>query len=94
MKFKTEDYERSCGCRSVGECNHNQFAWMQALDGLVDSFAEEMKKKLRAKFLEGKSGWDDEEWSIDDIKRQATNHIDKGDPVDVANFAAFWWNKL
>ena len=95
MKFQTEDFRLSCGCRSVGECDHNSFAWMEALDALVDAFAKEMKLKLHRKAMEGKFGWDDPNWSFEDLKSQLIKHADRGaDPVDVANFAAFWWNRL
>ncbi len=93
MKFKTEYFRVKCSCRSVGECEHNDFAWMKALNTCVDAFALEMKKKLRQKFLEGRHGWDSPDWPKDDIRRRMYEHIDKGDPVDVANFAMFLWNR-
>lgn len=65
------------------------------LDALVDKFAAAMKSKLRRAATEkGRGGWDDPAWSIDEIKAALLAHVDKGDPVDVANFAAFWWNRL
>ena len=94
MKFNTEDFVKPCGCRSVGECDHNSFAWADALDSLVDAFATEMKKKMRKKFTAGQTGWDNPAWKADDIRTQLSEHVTRGDPVDVANFAAFWWNKL
>ena len=91
MKHKTEDHIKPCGCRSVGECDHNRFAWAQALDALVDDFAEAMKKRLRKKFVEGKEGWDNPNWPIEDIRKQL---FACRDPIDIANFAAFLWNRL
>lgn len=64
------------------------------LENAVDTFALKMKKKLRAKSHEGKQGWNDPYWSVQDIKKQLREHITKGDPVDVANFALFWYWKL
>jgi len=29
----------------------------------------------------------------DQVRERLLEHVDKGDPVDVANFAAFRWNK-
>lgn len=107
MKHSVEQHMRGCGCRSVGECDHNTFAWMKALDALVDDFAGAMKKKLRKKFVEGKQGWDDPEWSLGSMRQQLVEHAgvsfdwettrvqapESIDPVDVANFAAFMWNR-
>ena len=93
MRHTTDKYTNHCGCRSVGECNHNLFSWARALDACADDFNDEMKRKLKKKFMEGKSGWDSENWDIEDIKRQLIEHVEKGDFVDVANFAMFAWNK-
>ncbi len=107
MKHTVEKHEVSCGCRSVGECGHNTFAWMKALDALVDDFAEAMKQKLRKKHMEGRCGWDDLEWQTYEMRDQLIEHAgvrihttgvslldpDAVDPVDVANIAAFMWNR-
>ena len=95
MRVTTDQFIKPCGCRAVGECTHNSFAEFKALDALVDAFAKAMKKKLRhAAMAKGKGGWDDPLWSVPAVKGALIAHIEKGDPVDVANFAAFWWNKL
>ena len=108
MKHSVENHFRPCGCRSVGECDHNTFAWMRALDALVDDFAQAMKEKLYKKHLEGRSGWDDPAWETYKIRDALIDHAgvrittrgttlldpDAQDPVDIANFAAFWWNRL
>ena len=94
MRHCTEDYIPPCGCRSAGECDHGAFAWKASLDALVHDFARAMRAKLISKFMEGYSGWDDPEWSVEDIKASLLAHLEKGDPVDIANFAAFWWNRL
>jgi hypothetical protein len=94
-KITTEQFEVSCGCRSVGECNHGGFMELSALNALVDVFALEMKRKLRDAWLRrGRSGWDDPS-NIDSLKHGLINHITKGNSgnmVDVANFCAFLWN--
>ncbi len=88
-----EQFTKPCGCRSAGECNHNTFAEFTALDALVDAFAAEMKKKLRAKAMEGRSGWDDPQWEPG-IRAALIDHAQrgKGQEVDAANLAAMLWN--
>jgi hypothetical protein len=94
MRVTSQQFIKACGCRSVGECTHNPFVDFEALDALVDKFAAEMKRKLRRAAIEkGRSGWDDPAWHPGSIKSALLAHVEKGDPVDVANFAAFWWNK-
>lgn len=58
-------------------------------DDAVDQFAALMKAKLAQARVRGKSGWRDLEWPSSDISRQLREHVDKGDPVDVANYAMF-----
>ena len=55
----------------------------------VQEFAGAMETKLHYKEDEGKFGWDDPAWLIEDVKRQLIEHVEKGDFVDVANFAMF-----
>ena len=95
MKLCEEDFRVDCGCRAIGECSHNDFAWKRALDACVDAFSEDMKRKLVKKFLEGKSGWDDPGWTKEQIMKSLKEHIDKDneDMIDVANFAMFLWNR-
>ena len=84
---------KPCGCRSVGECTHNAFAEITAIDACVDEFADALKRKLHKKFIEGNSGWDDPEWPREEIIRKLRDHIDKGDMIDLAAFAMFAWNQ-
>ena len=103
MRYSWEDFNGSdepCGCREA-DCPHEPLfgreydpeADKQALCALVDEFSAEMKRKLIEKVdRDGYAGWDSEEWSVDEIERCLLEHVDKGDPVDVANFAAFMWN--
>jgi len=93
MKHTIEKYTTPCGCRSVDECYHNLFSEKKALEGCVDDFARALKAKLNEKNRKGKSGWDDPDWSEEDILRQLREHIDKGDMLDVAAFAMFLWNQ-
>lgn len=90
----TEGQIQSCGCRSVGECDHNTFAEVRALDQLVDAFAAEMKKKLRDQYYRnGYTGWDDRA-KEGIIRDSLCQHLDRlwGQEVDIANLAAFLWN--
>lgn len=86
MKHTTQKHKRTCNCIC---------AELQALEALVDDFAEKMKEKLIIQCeSHGYKGWDDPDWSIENIQELLADHIEKGDPVDCANFAAFWWNKM
>jgi hypothetical protein len=54
----------------------------------VDRFAAAMKAKLARKRAEGRGGWSDRETcSNGALSQMLVEHIRKGDPVDVANFA-------
>lgn len=68
-------------------------------DGMADAigvtrFAEAMSEKLAQKSLEGRGGWNrPDQCSIEDLERMLREHIAKGDPVDIANFAMMIWNR-
>lgn len=67
------------------------------LEKLIDEFAGELKRKLIYIAKSNKrSGWSSESWRIHHIKQRIISQISKknADPLDVAAFAAFWWNKL
>lgn len=56
-------------------------------DHAVNRFAAAMKGKLAAKRLQGRGGWQEPEVPNGYLSRLLREHVDKGDPVDVANFA-------
>jgi hypothetical protein len=57
-------------------------------DEAVDRFGEAMKAKLAEKRKQGYGGWNDEAvCSIEFLQKRLVDHIEKGDPVDVGNFA-------
>lgn len=57
-------------------------------DLAVEAFANVMKAKLAASRAKGRSGWDDRtKCSDESLSVLLREHVDKGDPVDVANFA-------
>ena len=49
MKYFTQKYIESCGCRSVGECTHNLFAEPTALADLTKDFSEAIRVKIMKK---------------------------------------------
>ena len=53
----------------------------------VDKLAQAMKNKLAEKREQGYHGW--EACKHGDLVQLLINHVDKGDPIDVANFCAF-----
>ncbi|WP_439604533.1 hypothetical protein [Shinella sp.] len=54
----------------------------------VDRFAMAMRNKLNDAGEKGRRGWDNpDECSEADLSRMLREHVEKGDPVDVANFA-------
>ena len=56
-------------------------------DAAVDRFAEAMKAKLAKSRAKGRGGWEDKaQCSAEDLSELLRGHVDKGDPVDVANF--------
>ena len=64
-----------------------------ATGGLVLRFAQAMAEKLHA--AEQKygytEGWRDDDW-MDECRQKLREHIEKGDPRDVANYCAFLWH--
>ena len=56
-------------------------------DLAVDRFAAVMKAKLAKKRDDGRGGWSGPECSEGSLSRMLRDHVVKGDPVDVANFA-------
>lgn len=55
---------------------------------LVDKVAEKMREKLNKKRKEGYGGWHTSHVSNAELKARLIAHIDKGDMIDVMNFAA------
>ena len=53
-------------------------------DIAVDQFAAAMKAKLAKKRIEGRGGWQD--MSAGELSQLLHEHVEKGDPLDVANF--------
>jgi hypothetical protein len=63
-------------------------------DAAVDRFAAAMKAKLAEKRDEGRGGWDDPaQCSTGFLAWLLRGHVEKGDPLDVGNFAMMLWNR-
>lgn len=60
-------------------------------DTAVDRFAEALKAKLAAARAKGRGGWDTPECTQQRLSDMLREHVDKGDPRDVANFCLFLW---
>ncbi|UUC95560.1 hypothetical protein [Comamonas sp. C11] len=75
------------GGRAQAEAN--QLAAQHPDDAAVDALASLMKAKLAKQRDKGYGGWDDTECSQQHLSGLLRGHVDKGDPVDVANFCAF-----
>jgi len=58
-------------------------------DEAAERFCAKMKYKLGLARQRGKSGWDDPNWTPEMISQALREHVDKGDPVDVANYCMF-----
>jgi len=60
----------------------------------VDAFAAAMKSKLAKKREQGYDGWDDPKLCpTGRLQNMLLEHVSKGDPVDVGNFAMMLWNR-
>lgn len=56
----------------------------------VQIFSFAMETKMAKSRDKGRLGW--QTCSVDELKRMMIDHIDKGDMVDVANFAMMIWH--
>ncbi|KVO11763.1 hypothetical protein WJ73_19655 [Burkholderia ubonensis] len=59
-------------------------------DVAVDVFATVMKDKLAKARLKGRGGW--QTCSPENLSRMLREHVEKGDPRDVANFCMMLWH--
>lgn len=62
----------------------------QTDDAAVEIFAAEMQRKLARSRGKGRGGW--QSISADILSRELREHVDKGDPMDVATYAMFLWH--
>ena len=60
----------------------------------VDRFTVAMRRKLTQKRKEGRGGWNiPDACGIEDLREMLEDHLQKGDLVDIANFAMMIWNR-
>lgn len=57
----------------------------------IDNFAAAMKAKMAASRSKGRGGW--LQCPVGRLQAMLAEHLKKGDPVDVANFAMMLWNR-
>lgn len=57
----------------------------------VANFATAMKSKMAVSRGKGRGGW--LHCPVDQLQVMLTEHLKKGDPVDVANFCMMLWNR-
>lgn len=63
-------------------------------DTAVVMFANAMKQKMAAKRNQGYSGWNDKEYcTTEKLQKMLIDHLAKGDPVDIGNFAMMLWSR-
>jgi hypothetical protein len=63
-------------------------------DLAVDRFAAAMKAKLAASRVKGRGGWENTEvCPPGSLQQMLLEHLEKGDPVDVGNFAMMIFNR-
>jgi hypothetical protein len=63
-------------------------------DAAVDRFATAMKVKMAESRAKGRGGWDDAmQCPAERLQAMLNDHLAKGDPVDVGNFAMMLWNR-
>lgn len=75
------------GWKAMAELRAALAAPVHPDDAAVDAFAAAMKAKLAKARAKGRGGWDDKtQCSQQHLSDLLRGHVDKGDPVDVANF--------
>lgn len=63
-------------------------------DVAIDRFAAAMKAKMAKQRAKGYGGWEDKaDCPTDRLQTMLVDHLPKGDPVDVGNFAMMLWNR-
>lgn len=60
-------------------------------DEAVDRFAHAIKEKLALAREKGRSGW--QQMGPNELSAMLREHVEKGDPRDVANFCMFLWHQ-
>lgn len=58
-------------------------------DGSIDEFAQVLKDKMRTSREKGRATWRDPSYGAAEISRHLREHVEKGDPRDVAIYCMF-----
>lgn len=85
------------GCAVRGECELAPATdWLPAQlaasrdDAAVNAFARAMTDKMARSRAKGRGGW--QSCAVQDLWQMLREHVEKGDPVDVANLAMMIWH--
>jgi hypothetical protein len=63
-------------------------------DSAVDKFAASMKAKMAKQRAKGYGGWSDKgQCPTERLQQMLVEHLAKGDPVDIGNFAMMLWSR-
>ncbi len=85
-----EETRKSCGKWENGATS----AVTHPDDIAVDRFAAAMRAKMAASRAKGRGGWDDPaQCTIESLQTMLIEHLAKGDPVDIGNFAMMLFNR-
>jgi hypothetical protein len=77
--------------RQIDDANETD---RHADEAAVDLFAAAMKAKLAKKRREGRGGWQDKDaCPATHLQTLLLDHLSKGDPVDIGNFAMMLFNR-
>lgn len=70
--------------------NYHEMLASETDNQAVHDLSRAMTKKLKASRAKGRTGWNDKtQCSAEHLSQLLREHVEKGDPVDVANFCAF-----
>lgn len=79
---------------AIGAGQLKRDADAEADDNGVNALACAMKSKLAAKRAEGYGGWNKpDDCAVEHLAKLLLDHLPKGDPVDIANFAMMLFNR-
>lgn len=75
----------------IARQQNDNSAERHADDLAIDNFVGAMRAKMAASRGKGRSGW--LQCPVERLQAMLNEHLKKGDPVDVANFAMMLWNR-
>lgn len=83
MKYSVDDYE------------DKKLTEQEALSDCAEDFMNSVRYRVLEKFEAGYSGWSNPIFPTNDIKLFIKNELQKEelDPIDIAAFAMFLWNR-